>query len=42
MAISYGFTNFERTRTRIIYTINKDYPYSIIKKYDSKQRKKKK
>ena len=41
MAISYGFTNFERTRTRIIYTINKDYPFSIIKKYDSKQRKKK-
>ena len=41
MAISYGFTNFERTRTRIIYTINKDYSYSIIKKYDSKQRKKK-
>ena len=41
MAISYGFTNFERTRTRIIYTINKDYPFSIIKRYDSKQRKKK-
>lgn len=41
MAISYGFTNFERTRTRIIYTINKDQPLSITKRYKSKQRKKK-
>lgn len=41
MAISYGFTNFERTRTRIIYTINKDQPFSISKKYNSKQRKRK-
>lgn len=40
MAISYGFTNFERTRTRIIYAINKDYPFSVTKKYTSKQRKK--
>ena len=38
MAISYGFTNFERTRTRIIFTINKDYPFSIIKRYESKQK----
>ena len=41
MAISYGFTNFERTRTRIIYTVNKDQPFSISKKYNSKQRKRK-
>jgi transposase len=40
MSISYGFTNFERTRTRIIYTINEDYPFSITKRYKSKQRKK--
>ena len=42
MSISYGFTNFERTRTRIIYTINKDYPFHISKVYKSKQNKKKK
>ena len=40
MSISYGFTNFERTRTRIIYTINKDYPFSTTKRYKTKKRKK--
>lgn len=40
MSISCGFTNFERTRARLIYSINKDYPFSIIKKYPSKNAKK--
>lgn len=41
MSISYGFTNFERTRNRIIYTINKNQPFSTTKKYKSKRNKRK-
>ena len=41
MSISCGFTNFERTRARLIYSINKDYPFALSKKYPSRNAKKK-
>lgn len=37
LANSFGYTNFERARNRIIYSINKDEPFALNKPYKTKK-----